>query len=325
MFIEIQSEAVRFTGRWKKYEHVAVTTAPGSMVEFAFVGKSAVMHFDMETNRHPYGHLWVWVDDGAKAEVPMERFLRVTAAEDGNHVVHVVYKSATEIHHRWYQPLEGKVSFLGFDAEGEGVLPGDERKTIEFIGDSITEGVLVDAFYHPEAFDQWNRPWQDDSMATYAWLTAEKLGLRPIIMGYGAVGVTKGGCGSVPKAAEAYPFCFAGEPMESANADYIVINHGANDRGSTAEVYVKEYIDLVRLVRARNKDAVIISLSAFCGVYPGELEQAIMEYNRESGDQVYFIDSTGWIPAEPLHPLRDGHEIVSDRLSERLKELWKKF
>lgn len=321
MFIQANAKSFRYTGRWKQYEDRAVTTAPGSTLEAAFTGKSAVLKFDMVTNRHPYGHLWIRVDDGAKVEVPMERFLRVTAKEKGNHVVTVVYKSSSEIHHRWYQPLEGKVSFLGMDADGEGTLPEDFRKSIEFIGDSITEGVLIDAFYNPDPVDQWNRPWQDDSMATYAWLAAEKLGLKPIIMGYGAVGVTHGGCGSVPKAAEAYPYYFAGEPMESCNADYIVINHGANDARATAEEYTGEYVKLLKLVRSRNRNSVIISLSAFYGVYPKELEEAIASYNKENDDHVYFIDSAGWIPKDPLHPLRDGHEIVADRLTERLRKI----
>ncbi|MBP3359868.1 MAG: hypothetical protein J6N52_03370 [Clostridia bacterium] len=321
MFIGVKSNAVRFNGRWKIDENCAVTTAPGSSFELAFGGRMAVMHFDMETNRHPYGHLWVSVDGGADIEVPMERYLRIKAADSGNHVARIIYKSSVEIHHRWYQPLEGKVSFKGFDADSEGTLPEDNRKTIEFIGDSITEGVLIDAFYNPESFEQWNRPWQDDSTATYAYLTAEKLGLRPIIMGYGAVGITKSGCGSVPKAEEAYPYYFDGAPMESANADYIVINHGANDSRADALQYTEGYKSLLKLVRSRNEKSKIIVLSAFCGVHAKELAAAVADYNRENTDNVYFIDSTGWVPAQPLHPLRDGHMIISEKLTQILKDI----
>ena len=78
---------------------------------------------------------------------------------------------------------------------------------------------------------------------------------------------------------------------------------------------------LLKLVRSRNRNSVIISLSAFCGVYPKELEEAIASYNKENDDHVYFIDSAGWIPKDPLHPLRDGHEIVADRLTERLRKI----
>ena len=91
--------------------------------------------------------------------------------------------------HRWYQPLIGKISFCGFEAEKEGTLPMDFRKTIEFIGDSITEGVLVGEDYRVDSFEQLNRVYQDDAMATYAYKTALALNLKPVIMGYGATGI----------------------------------------------------------------------------------------------------------------------------------------
>lgn len=47
---------------------------------------------------------------------------------------------------------------------------------IEFVGDSITEGVLIDAECTIFTNDQLNRPFEDDVTATYAWLTAEALG-----------------------------------------------------------------------------------------------------------------------------------------------------
>lgn len=322
MFFDISSSAVRFCGRWDTTGDRAITTAPGGMIEIAFSGEWAVMHFDIDMNMEPYPHLWISVDDGAKIEAPVSRVLRVEAKGEGEHYIKVIYKSAVEIQHRWYQPLIGKLCFLGFDAEKEGTLPEDNRKVIEFIGDSITEGVLIDAFYDfDKANDQMNRPYQDDSTATYAYLTAMKLGMRPHIMGYGAVGVTKGGCGSVPKAGESYPYNFCGSEAACSGAEVIVINHGANDRGHTAEEYTKEYYDFLLLVRKKNRASKIVVLSAFCGVYPKELKATVESFNKENNDNIFFIDSAGWIPDDPLHPLRDGHKIVSEHLYEELKKI----
>ena len=36
-------------------------------------------------------------------------------------------------------------------------------------------------------------------------------------------------------------------------------------------------------------------------------------------DHVIFIDSTGWIPADPLHPWRDGHKTVAAHLTQALR------
>lgn len=320
MFIKVCDPAVRFTGRWDINENTATTTAPGGMIEIAFEGTAAVLHFDMEMHMHPYPHIWISVDDGAKIEAALSHVLRVEAPTSGSHVIRVIYKSAVEIQHRWYQPLIGKLRFKGVEAEAAGTLPEDNRKIIEFIGDSITEGVLIDE-YNFEQFNQNNRPNQDDATATYAYLTAMQLGMKPVIMGYGAVGVTKSGCGSVPKAAEAYPYNFDGSRAKAQNPDLIVINHGANDRRQPVELYTAEYRTLLQVVREINPDAKIVVLSAFCGVYPAELRETVEAFNRETGDSVYFIDSTGWIPEEPLHPLRDGHSIVARHLTEELQKI----
>lgn len=317
----VNDAAVRFTGRWEIGKIAATTTAPGSMIEIAFTGKAAMLYFDMVMNVHPYPHVWISVDDGAKIEAPLSHVLRVEGTDEGNHIIRVIYKSAVEIQHRWYQPLIGKVCFCGFEADGAGVLPPDDKKIIEFIGDSITEGVLIDAMHKFEQFEQNNRPNQDDSTATYAYLTAMALGMKPVIMGYGSVGVTRAGCGSVPKVAEAYPYNYHGSPAKAHNPDVIVINHGANDKGKPVELYLTEYRNLLEIVRKINPDAKMVVLSAFCGVYPAELGGMVKAFNEETGDSVYFIDSTGWIPEEPLHPLRDGHQIVANHLTAKLREI----
>lgn len=322
MFLNSKSKSVRLTGRWDTRGENAVTSAPGGMIEIAYSGINCVLHFNIDMNMHPYPHLYIIVDDGAKIEVPVDRVIRIEAPADGKHVVKVIYKSAVEIQHRWYAPLIGKICFEGAEVDGEAVLPKDDRKIIEFIGDSITEGVLIDAFYQYEQFDQLNRPNQDDATATYAYLTAMNLGMKPVIMGYGAVGVTKSGCGSVPKAGVSYPYNFEDSPAKAQGSDIIVINHGANDRGHTAEEYTFEYVELLKLVRKINPESKIVALTAFCGVYPNELKAAIDRYNEENNDNVGFIDTAGWIPAEPLHPLRDGHKIVAEHLTAELKKMF---
>lgn len=323
MFLDIKSKAIRFTGRWDTNGDCAITTAPGGMIEVAYKGKAAVLKFNTEMNMQPYPHLWIQVDGGAKVETAVDRVIRIEAPEDGNHVIKVIYKSAVEIQHRWYGPLIGKLCFTGAEVYGEeGELPEDNRKIIEFIGDSITEGVLIDEFYHFEQYDQFNRPVQDDSTATYAYLTAMALGMKPVIMGYGAVGVTHGGCGSVPKAADAYPYNFAGSKAKAQGSDIIVINHGANDAWGTEEAYISEYKNLLDVVRKVNPESKIVVLSAFYGVYPEALKALVEKYNSENGDSIKFIDTKGWIPKEPLHPLRDGHRIVAENLTRELKRIF---
>ncbi|MBQ8140100.1 MAG: hypothetical protein IJ038_00195 [Clostridia bacterium] len=327
MFISYRDSSVRLTGRWDVTdERYAETTATGSYIEFAFEGKTAVACFDIEGNRFPFLHLWVQLDGGDMFECPIDAYLRVMAKAEGRHICRIIYKGGEEVYRRWYRPLHGKVSFKGVDTEKPVAIGEDNRKTIEFVGDSITEGVLIDVDYYCGGEPQYeadviNRIYQDDVCATYAWLTAERLDLRPIFMGYGAVGVTKAGMSNVPKAQKSYPFNFDGSPITHKSADVIVINHGANDRLKSAEEYIKGYGELLDVIRKMNPSSAVVSLSPFCGAFHEELGEFIKAYNADNGCDVKYVDSFEWISPTPLHPLRDGHKAVADRLVPILKDI----
>ncbi len=327
MNIPYTHESIRLTGRWDTTNpRCAVTTNTGSYIEFAFEGRMALARFDVTSNAMPRLHLWVQIDGGDMIEAPIDGHLRVVAAKDGAHVCRIIYKGGSEQSRRWYQPLMGKVSFIGVQTEKPAALAPDTRRTVEFVGDSITEGVLIDTDFNSgndplAATADSLRCYQDDVCATYAWLTAEALNLRPVFMGYGAVGVTRPGNGGVPQAPDSYPFNFDGSPITHEPCNVIVINHGANDRSHSVEEYTFEYARLLDIVRHRNPDATVVAFSAFCGAHHEALGKTIAQYNAANGCKVHFIDSTGWIPTEPLHPLRDGHRKVAARLIPLLREI----
>lgn len=338
MFIRWNDASVRLTGRWSRLlqdgddPHVfnqptarcAVTTAPGSSFELAFRGEMALLHFDAGFLPHPAPHLWVSVDGGARVETPVDRYLRIQAAQAGEHVVRVVYKGGMEMLPRWYSPQMGAVAFIGAEVDAPGVLPLDARPLIEFVGDSITEGVLIDVDYDAQPaslVDQFNRPYQDDNCATYAALTAQRLNLRAMYQAYGAVGLTRSGCGGVPRAGLLYPYVFDGVPYTGEAPDVVVINHGANDRAAPAAEYLARYGELIGLIRGRVPRAKIVCLGAFCGAFDAELGAFCAAYNRTHEIPVHFISTRGWVPEEPLHPMRDGHRIIADRLTPLLREI----
>lgn len=154
MWIKFDDASVRLAGRWAVWGETAAATAPGAYLEAAFQGEMAVLHFDTAYSTEPYPHVWIGVDGGALVE----------ASQD-----------------RWWHPLVGKIAFLGLEADAPDALEPDGRRTIEFVGDSITEGVLIDESCRTHANDQFDRPCQDDVTAGYAWLTAQALDLRPVM------------------------------------------------------------------------------------------------------------------------------------------------
>ena len=325
MWISPDDACIRLTGRWSTLEGCAVTTTPGASLEAGFQGSMALLHFDTILNALPLPHLWISVDGGPRVEVPLERYIRIRAADGGPHRISLIFKSAMEMQHRWHWPQVAKVAFRGMEAEETAPLPPDERSIIEFVGDSITEGVLVDAdcLIMPNVWpdEQYNRPCQDDVTGTYAWQTAEALGMRPGIIAYGAVGVTKGGCGGVVAAPDAYPFCFENAPYTGPEAAVVVINHGTNDRGSDPAHFVREYRRLLDAVRRKNPHSVLVLLSPFCGAFASELQALAADYGRSSGGVVHYVDTAGWLPPEPIHPGREGHSIAAQHLISRMREI----
>lgn len=336
-FIAWNDSHIRLTGRWSRPDTMeydvrrfinespeyTVATAAGSYFELGFSGRLVVLHFEMNGSMEPHLHLWISVDGGAMAEAPIDRYLRVLAPENGSHVLRVVLKGAMEMQPRWFSPQAARVAFVGADVEDTAELPPDNRDIIEFIGDSITEGVLIDADFaktSPNVYDQLDRPYQDDACATYAWLTAEALGMRPIIQAYGAVGLTRSGCGGVPRAALIYPYAFENAPFSGFEPSIIVINHGANDRGASKEEYIGRCEELVDLVRSTHPKTKIVLLSPFVGGFDDDLSAFVSAYNEKNATPIYFISSKGWVPQEPLHPLRDGHKKIASMLVPELKK-----
>lgn len=320
-FFSHQDPRIQYIGRWAPYGSTATATAVGSRFTLRCSGELAVLHFDVNLLQSPAPHLYIQVDGGARVESTLERYIRIHA-DPGQHTVQVMLKSMVEMFPRWHTPLTNRISFEGVEAEALHELPGETGKVLEVVGDSITEGVLIDADYQPLGRDMYDRPFQDDVTATYGWLTAEKLGLIPWIMGYGAVGVTKSGCGGVVKAAEAYPYCFEDAPIAAdRHPDYVLINHGTNDGGASAEAFREGYIALLDAIRAAHPQAKIFAMSVFCGSHEADLEELIPAYNAAHHDQVVFINGSHWLPPQPIHPLRDGHRLAAERLTEVLRPL----
>lgn len=316
MFYKYTDENIVYTGRWAVYNDTMTATATGSRFTLRFTGDMAVLHFNMDLMASPVPHLWIQVDGGAMTEAPIDRWLRVKAVGDAPHTVTVILKSMVEMFPRWHQPLTNRVSFMGVDADGLVALPRPRKrkKTMEFVGDSITEGVLIDADCRRFAYDQENRPTQDDVTATYAWLLAEKLGVEPLMMGYGAVGATRGGCGGVPPVTEAYPYCFAGAPVTYSHPDYVFINHGTNDWKADAVTFTAGYVALLDAIFTAHPKTQVIAMSPFKGTHEEDIEKLVADYNERHNQHILFVNGSHWIREDDVHPGREGHRTAAEEL-----------
>lgn len=321
MFFEFKDCSVRSIGRWARLKNSLITTAPGSKLEIAFRGDIITLYFDMKNNEFPYPHLWLSVDGGPFFESTLEYFIRVKCSGTSNHLLTVVYKGGQEITNRWYGNLIGKIEFLGYEAEDRATLPEVNKKTIEFVGDSITEGVLVDVDYKPfPDEDHPNRPYQHDALGTYAAVAAELLELEPTFSGYGGVGATRGGGGQVPPAAQMYPYYFDGCPTNYKSCDYIVVNIGTNDRYNV-DIFSEKYYELLEVIVKRNPTSKIIAMIPFMGVLRDQIKDTVNKFNKEYNTDISLVDTEGWIPSVIMHPDRRWHHKAGEKLAKVLKEI----
>ncbi len=312
------SAFVEYTGRWEICDEYAAATACGSSFRLGFCGDGVLLCFDTSHCQPALPHIYVSVDGGAACECVAESYVRVWAKDSGTHEICVTIKSAVETQDRWYDPVAA-VKFTG--AVGTGAAPSpDTRPIIEFVGDSITEGNSVFPHLTPIQGARWieNLVYTNDIMSSYSYQTAKRLNMRAVFFGYGSTGIMCSGGGGVPRVADAYGFIRNGVKY-CGTADYVVINSGANDRGEDPAEFIRQYGEAVDAIRAHNPHAVIFVVVPFCGAYREELREFCAAYNEKNSDRIVFVDTDGWAPPEPLHPLYETVLAIAEHLSEIIK------
>ena len=120
----------------------------GSTLLFQFEGNNLTLHFTTSQYSQQFPTLWLQIDaEEWKVITPAERLpLAKSSLSQGPHKATLVVKGFREWENRWDKPLVGAIVFRGATpVEGGQLLAPPERplKLIEYLGDSITEGVLV--------------------------------------------------------------------------------------------------------------------------------------------------------------------------------------
>src|SRR5687767_14701844 len=179
---------LRYYGRWdRRQADRVVTVNSGSHIVGRFEGAAIAARFDASANVEPFPTLAWRIDDGdwheaeVAAEVPLTKDLK-----PGPHTLTLMARGLDEHQCRWSPPLTASITFLGLAVtDGKLLDPPEEPKLkIEFLGDSITEGVLV----HREYKGKTAWPWLTDGRLAYPTQTALKLGAQWRQVGFGRLG-----------------------------------------------------------------------------------------------------------------------------------------
>jgi len=318
-----QIDMLRFFGRWDlRTPNQALTVNSGSYVLAQFSGTAIDALFDISRNKGGFPTITWRIDDGPwqESEVWSRRKL-AEGLPTGTHTVWLMVRGIDQGQVRWKQPLTGSVDFTSFDLPGGGTLqpPLEEwnhpKLKMEFLGDSITEGVLVMPFRDGKT----SPPWRSDALDSYSCQTAMKLGAMWRQVGFGATGLERVGGGGAPGALDSFNFFYDGCPRDDWQPDVVVVNQGTNDGATPPEQYAPLYAKYLALIRQAYPKAKIVALRPFNGCQATAIKNKTEEARAAGDAGIYFIDTTGWYATAPVHPDAKASVGISDHLVAALK------
>jgi len=317
-------ETVHFYGRWKDGSP-AVTVNSGSHLSATFTGTGITALFDVSMNLSTDMPTLAWqIDQGDWKEGDLAASVSLaTGLTPGMHTVTLLVRSMDENQSRWTPPLVSSTSFREFAVVGGTLQPSPRpvRPKIEFLGDSITEGVNVWTSHN----GQTRKCWRDDARIAYPTQTAQMLGAEWRQVGFGYLGILKTGNGGVPKANDSFNWIYRNVPRDAWQADMVVINEGTNDSGAAAATFRTGYAEYLTTIRVAYPNAKIVALRPFNGSQAAPIK-AEVEARVAGGDaRIYYVDSTGWLgPSDyddGLHPNVQGSGKAAQALAAALKKI----
>lgn len=302
-------EALHFYGRWNRAADHAITVNTGSHVVAQFSGTGVNAHFDTSANQAPNPTLAWRIDQGDWQEGELAADVTLaTGLSSGTHEVLLMVRGFNEYQSRWTPPLISSVSFLGFDVTGGAVQPSlrPVRPKIEFLGDSITEGLYIWSTHN----EQTTIPWRADARRSWPSATAQTLGAEWRQVGFGGQGLLKTGSSGVPPANDTFNWIYKGVPRDDWQADVVVINQGTNDGAASATDFRAAYTAFIGTVRAAYPTAKILALRPFNGAHAVEIQREVSALHTAGDARIFFVDTTGWLGTgdftDGIHPNDQG-------------------
>jgi len=226
----------------------------------------------------------------------------------------------------------GNTAFAGFEIDnGKNLLPAPRKKrTIEFIGNSITCGYGDEGQSHDEHFSYAT----ENNYLTYGRLTAEKLDAEYVAVCRSGIGVYQSYDASKTFV---QPLLYDEVAMNSkAKWDYqhnepdvVVIELGSNDLAKPLDsaAFVNAYIQFIKKVRSNYPHTSIV-----CAAGPNEKGDSSLKFQSYVNTVVQYFASTdklvyyfNFSPIESngsdWHPDIKAHEMMAAELTDYLKNI----
>ncbi len=319
-----ETELIHYYGRWNRLADRAITVNTGSHVVATFSGAAARARFDTSANQMPNPTLAWRIDSGNWQEGELAATVSLgTGLSAGTHEVTLMVRGFNEFQSRWAPPLISSITFLGFEVTGGALRPSARpvRPKMEFLGDSITEGLYIWTTYN----GQTTVPWRADARRSWASQTAQNLGAEWRQVGFGGQGLLKGGSSGVPPANDTVNWIYEGVPRDGWQPDVVVINQGTNDAGASAAMFRPAYTTFIGTVRAAYPSAKIVAMRPYGGANAAEI-QAEVSARKAAGDtRIFYVDTSNWLGngdfTDGTHPNDQGSSKAATALTAAIHSL----
>jgi len=319
------NETLHFSGRWNVQSGPRATTVnSGSYLTAQFTGTGITGKFDTAVNDSSDLPTVAWSVDGATtwsvAEVKATLSMGSNLSS-GTHTITLIARGLDENKNRWSPPLASSITFLGFDVTG-GALVENARPAqpkLEILGDSITEGVIVQGSSY---MGHTGQCWKNDAVYSYPTQSGRALGADYRQVGFGYQGLLKTGDGGVPAANDSFNWFYKDVPRDSWQADMVVINQGTNDSSQPAATFKTAYSTFLATIRKAYPNAKIVALRPFNGAQAAQIQAAV----SAAGDsRMFYVDTTGWVGtgdfSDGLHPNVQGSSKITTQLVAAIKKI----
>ena len=312
-------------GRWNSTGLAGITVNSGSHITTAFTGTGIKANFDTSMNLASNMPTLAWqIDGGTWQEGDLATTVSLASGlVAGTHTVTLMVRSMDETQSRWKLPLVSSTSFRAFFVTGGNIQPTPHplRPKIEFLGDSITEGVNVWTSHN----GQTRKGWRDDARIAYPSQTAQMLGAEWRQVGFGYLGILKDGNGGVPKANDSFNWIYQYVARDRWQADMVVINQGTNDSGADASTFQTGYAEYMTTIRTAYPDAKIVALRPFNGSQAAPIKAAVDARVAGGNLRTYYVDSDGWLGSsdytDGVHPNEQGSGKAARALVTALQKI----
>ena len=321
-------ELLVFSGRWdlRSPEH-AITVNSGSYVKARFEGTGIIAAFDTSANKPAFPTISWKIDDGdwQDAEIAGTVILAEKLCQ-GTHDLMLMVRGWDQSQNRWAQPLAASMTLTDIRPINGKLLTVSPEKgpKLEFLGDSITEGIRVHG-EKPMKTTPW--AWISDGRLSYAAQTAKELQAQWRLVGFGGQGVTHGGIGGVPSAAESFQFFYKDCPRDNWQPDAVIINEGTNDdeKNVSPEKFKPAYTNYLNVIRAAYPKAKIVALIPFCAHQAESIRAVVAERNQGGDNRCYLIDASKWLKGPDFtdgwHPNIEGSKNAAQCLVPELQAI----